>query len=97
MARRRRLARGAGPRLGFDVDEVPASATVQDTDLSVWHPMTFGTAGANATYNLHKLTKAFNETAASWTKATSTVSWTTPGGDYTSTALAGVTGLNNAQ
>jgi Disaggregatase related repeat/TGF-beta propeptide len=83
--------------LKFDTSAVPTSATVQEVEVSLWHPMTFGTQGANATYNLHKLTKAFNETAASWTKATSTVSWTTPGGDYTSTALAGVTGLNNAQ
>ncbi len=50
--------------LKFTTTAVPTSATVLDADLSLWHPMTFGTSGANATYNLHKLTRAFNETAA---------------------------------
>jgi hypothetical protein len=83
--------------LKFDTAQVPTSATVLDADLSVWHPMTFGTSGANATYNLHKLTRAFNETAASWNNATSTTAWTTPGGDYNATVLGSVTGLNNGE
>jgi Disaggregatase related repeat/TGF-beta propeptide len=81
----------------FDTSAVPTTATVQDVDVSLWHPMTFGTSGANATYNLHKLTKAFNEAAASWDNASATTPWTNKGGDYSATVLASVTGLNNAQ
>jgi RHS repeat-associated protein len=83
--------------LKFDASAVPATATVRDVEVSLWHPMTFGTQGANATYRLHKLTKAFSETAASWDNATSTTPWATKGGDFTSTILATVTGLNNAE
>jgi RHS repeat-associated protein len=82
----------------FDASAVPATtATVRDVEVSLWHPMTFGTQGANATYRLHKLTKAFSETAASWNNATSTTPWATKGGDFSSTILATVTGLNNAE
>jgi RHS repeat-associated protein len=81
----------------FDASAVPTTATVRDVEVSLWHPMTFGTQGANATYRLHKLTKAFSETAASWDNATSTTPWATKGGDFSSTILATVTGLNNAE
>jgi RHS repeat-associated protein len=83
--------------LKFDTSAVPTTATVLDADLSVWHPMVTGTAGANAIYNLHKLTKAFNETNATWNNAAASAPWTTPGGDFNATVLASVTGLNNAQ
>jgi RHS repeat-associated protein len=81
--------------LKFDTTTIPTNATVLDTDLSLWHPLVTGTAGANATYNLHKLTKAFDEATASWTWASPFVSWTSPGGDYSATTLGSVTGLNN--
>jgi RHS repeat-associated protein len=81
----------------FDASAVPTSATVQDVEVNLWHPITAGTNGTNGTYNLHKLTKAFNETAASWDKATSTTAWANKGGDYSATVLASVTGLNNGQ
>jgi RHS repeat-associated protein len=83
--------------LKFPTTAIPTSATVLDADVSVWHPMTFGTSGTNATYNLYKLTKAFDEATASWNNATSTTAWTTPGGDYSSTVLGSVTGLNNGE
>jgi hypothetical protein len=76
---------------------VPTTATVLEAELSLWHPIVVGTQGANATYNVHALTKAFNETAASWDNATSTVPWANKGGDFNATVLGGITGLNNAE
>ena len=80
----------------FDTSAVPTGARVLDSDVSLWDPgLGAGTAGAHATYNLHRLLKGFNETAATWNNATATTPWTNMGGDYSATTLGSVTGLNN--
>jgi RHS repeat-associated protein len=71
---------------------VPTTATVLDAELSLWHPMTFG--AGTATYNMHALTKAFNETAATWNNASATVAWTNKGGDFNATVLASLSGFS---
>jgi len=58
---------------------IPAGATVLDADLKLWKPLTFG---SGARFNLHALTRGFDETTATWNRASSGTAWSTPGGDY---------------
>ncbi|NUT32082.1 MAG: DNRLRE domain-containing protein [Hamadaea sp.] len=63
----------------FDTSGIPATARVSAAELGMWRVADNG----NATYlNVHALTRGFDEATASWNKASSAVSWTTPGGDY---------------
>jgi RHS repeat-associated protein len=63
---------------------IPAGATVLDADLKLWKPLTFG---SGARFNLHALTRGFDETTATWNRASSGTAWSTPGGDYSSTVV----------
>jgi trimeric autotransporter adhesin len=53
---------------------VPNGATIQSATLSLYK-----NTGAATTYGAYRLLKAWNETQATWTKATSTVNWSTAG------------------
>lgn len=62
------------------VSDIPANARVLDADLDMWgFTTTTGTAGA--VYEARGLTRDFDETAASWTKADATTPWGIAGGD----------------
>ena len=65
-----------------DINAIPAGVTVVDAELKLWKPMTFG---SGAVYDLHELTRDFDQTTATWLKANATTAWTKPGGDYTAT------------
>ncbi|MFE5988791.1 DNRLRE domain-containing protein [Streptomyces sp. NPDC056453] len=70
--------------LKFPTTSIPATATVLDSKLYMWGAET--TTGTNgAIYELHGLTKDFDETTATWNNATSTTPWTAPGGDFSGT------------
>ncbi|WUK21446.1 DNRLRE domain-containing protein [Streptomyces sp. NBC_00371] len=70
--------------LKFPTSSIPATATVLDSKLYMWGAET--TTGTNgAIYELHGLTKDFDETTATWNNATSTTPWTAPGGDFSGT------------
>ncbi|WP_308460799.1 DNRLRE domain-containing protein [Streptomyces sp. Ru71] len=70
--------------LKFTTSAIPTTATVLESRLFMWGAET--TTGTNgAVYELHGLTKDFNETQATWNNATSTTAWTTAGGDYSAT------------
>lgn len=70
--------------LKFDTSSIPSTATVLESRLFMWGAET--TTDTNgAIYELHGLTKDFNETQATWNNATSTTAWTTAGGDYSGT------------
>ncbi len=70
----------------FDTSPVPRSAEVYFTSLNL--DVSSADAGAaGTTLQAKALTRAFTASAATWTKATSTVNWTTAGGDVTSTGL----------
>ncbi|MGH3924989.1 MAG: DNRLRE domain-containing protein, partial [Pseudonocardiaceae bacterium] len=58
---------------------VPTGSKITNADLNLWKPLTFG---SGATFDLHALTRDFSETTATWSRASSTAAWTTPGGDY---------------
>jgi len=68
----------------FTTSGIPSTATVLNSTLFMWGAdTTTGTDGA--VYELHGLTKDFDETTATWNNATSTTAWTAPGGDYSAT------------
>ncbi|MGW0084406.1 golvesin C-terminal-like domain-containing protein [Streptomyces sp. NPDC003393] len=70
--------------LKFTTSAIPTTATVLESRLFMWGAeTTTGTDGA--IYELHGLTKDFNETQATWNNATSTTAWTTAGGDFSGT------------
>jgi YD repeat-containing protein len=77
------------PNLG---SAVPTGVTVVNADLMLWKPLTFG---SGQIFDLHALTRDFSETTATWTKASSTTSWTTPGGDYNLTRVDHVPTMTN--
>ncbi|MFJ9575462.1 DNRLRE domain-containing protein [Streptomyces sp. NPDC101191] len=75
--------------LKFPALGIPATARVLDAKVRLWSTQTAqDTAGA--VYELRPLTRDFDESAATWTKADAATSWTTPGGDFG--AVAGDTG-----
>jgi RHS repeat-associated protein len=62
------------------VSEIPSNARVLEAELNMWGFQTT-TDASGAIYEAHGLTRDFDEATASWTKASSTTSWTTAGGD----------------
>ncbi|RZB19448.1 DNRLRE domain-containing protein [Streptomyces sp. F001] len=62
------------------VSEIPSNARVLEAQLNMWGFQTT-TDSSGAIYEAHGLTRDFDEATASWTKAGSTTSWSTPGGD----------------
>ncbi|TMR06831.1 RHS repeat protein, partial [Nonomuraea turkmeniaca] len=71
---------------GDYASQIPAGAQIADAQLSLWQATA---TGSGASFTAHKLTKAFDE-AATWTSP-----WTTPGGDFTATALGSLNGLTD--
>ncbi|MEW2626097.1 DNRLRE domain-containing protein [Streptomyces sp. NPDC048106] len=72
---------------------IPATGRVLDATLRMWDTQTT-TDTDGAVYELRPLTRDFDETAT-WNKATSTTSWTTPGGDVGATVADTVAGVTN--
>ncbi|WP_415952536.1 DNRLRE domain-containing protein [Streptomyces sp. KLOTTS4A1] len=69
--------------LKFDTSDIPATATVLESRLFMWAAQTT-TDTDGAVYELHGLTRGFNETQATWNNAATGTAWTSPGGDYSS-------------
>ncbi|MGV9774294.1 DNRLRE domain-containing protein [Streptosporangium sp. NPDC003464] len=69
--------------------QIPADAQISEATLSLWAATA---TGSGTTFNAHRLTKGFDG-AATWTKADAATAWTTPGGDFTATALSGVSAV----
>jgi RHS repeat-associated protein len=68
----------------FTTSAIPTTATVLESRLFMWGAeTTTGTDGA--IYELHGLTRDFDEPTATWNNATSSTAWTTAGGDYSGT------------
>ncbi|WP_158887113.1 DNRLRE domain-containing protein [Amycolatopsis anabasis] len=72
------------PNLGL-----PAGARVVDTELGLWgFTSVMDGAIGTGTYELHGLTRDFDEAAASWNRAGPAAAWSAPGGDF-DPAIAG--------
>ncbi|WP_162606077.1 DNRLRE domain-containing protein, partial [Jiangella aurantiaca] len=74
-------------------DAIPAGATVQFATLRLWKPLTFG---SGATFDLHRVTRTWSETTATWNRASTWIPWTTPGGDYDPAVISSVPAMTNA-
>jgi RHS repeat-associated protein len=73
--------------------DIPTTAKVVDGRVALWSAGMTG--NAQAVYDAHGLTRDFDETTATWAKANSTTSWTTAGGDYTSTVAGSFSPITN--
>ncbi|MBC9731294.1 DNRLRE domain-containing protein, partial [Streptomyces sp. TRM68367] len=81
--------------LKFPTSSLPSSARVLSAQVQAMSTITTNSGGGSATYELHGLTKDFDEAAATWNNATSTTAWTTAGGDYSATVSDTVAGVSN--
>ncbi|MGA5026522.1 DNRLRE domain-containing protein [Streptomyces griseoincarnatus] len=66
--------------LKFPTTGIPSTATVINNRMFLWGAETT-TDTDGALYELHALTRDFNETQATWSNATSTITWSSAGGD----------------
>lgn len=81
--------------LKFPTTALPSTARVLDAQVRAFSTITTNTGGGSAVYELHGLTKDFDEAGATWNNAAATTAWTTAGGDYSATASDTVTGVTN--
>ena len=73
---------------------IPAGAQVTDAQLRMWTTNVYpGTV--SDVIDVHRLTRTFAETTATWNKADATTPWSTPGGDYDPAVLSSEGGLTN--
>jgi RHS repeat-associated protein len=81
--------------LKFPTTSLPSTARVIDAQFQAWSTITTNTGGGQATYELHALSRDFDEATATWNNATSTTAWTKAGGDYSGTVSDTVAGVTN--
>jgi RHS repeat-associated protein len=74
---------------------IPAGAQVVDAQLRMWNTSLFPGTDTDEWVDVYRVTRAWAETGASWSKANSTTSWTNPGGDFATPALSGFNGFTN--
>ncbi|KUF14694.1 sugar-binding protein [Streptomyces silvensis] len=70
--------------LKFPTGSVPSTATILESQLQMWGSETTSES-RGAVYELHALTRDFDEKRATWNKADATTAWTKAGGDYSGT------------
>ncbi len=70
--------------LKFDLSSL-AGLNITSATLSLYSFNPPQTTGSSGFYGLYPLTKAWTDSAVSWTTAASGVTWTTPGGDFAAT------------
>ncbi|MEU8609253.1 DNRLRE domain-containing protein [Actinoplanes sp. NPDC048791] len=70
---------------------LPTGTKVLSAKVGLWGAYSEGDGGA--TFNMHGLTRDFDEATGSWNKAAGSTAWTTPGGDYTAAASGSVTNI----
>ncbi|MFE3455772.1 DNRLRE domain-containing protein [Nonomuraea sp. NPDC059194] len=66
--------------------QIPADAQISEASLSLWQ--TTGT-GSGVSFDVHKLTKAFDE-SATWNSP-----WSSPGGDFDAAVLGSASGMTS--
>ncbi|WP_436969469.1 DNRLRE domain-containing protein [Actinacidiphila glaucinigra] len=81
--------------LKFPTTSLPATARVLSSQVQAFSTITTNTLGGSAVYELHGLTKDFDEATASWNNYTGTTAWTTAGGDYSATVSDTVAGVSS--
>src|SRR6266511_2327116 len=74
---------------------IPAAAQVVDAQLRMWNTYLSPGTVTTGKVDVHRLTRAFDETTATWNKANATPGWTTPGGDFDPVAESYFDGFTN--
>lgn len=75
-------------RAVFKIDDQSGGGTVTSVILKLWYGGYWEIDPDGLDVRVYRLTKTFDENYVSWDKRTQSGSWTTGGGDYTSTAYA---------
>jgi hypothetical protein len=70
--------------IGFDLSSIPSPSTILSSTLRLYETTTI----AGQTITLYRLTNSWVESQVKWSLRTSSLSWSTAGGDYQNTALA---------
>jgi RHS repeat-associated protein len=70
---------------------LPAGTRVLSAKVGLWGAYSEG--GTGATFQMHGLTRDFDEATASWNRASSSTAWSAAGGDYTAAATSSVTNI----
>lgn len=78
-----------------DLAEIPFGAQVIDAELRLWNVALLPGTVTDGKVDVHRLTRAFDETTATWNNAASGTPWTTPGGDYDPAAESYFDGFTN--
>ncbi|TDD15884.1 DNRLRE domain-containing protein, partial [Kribbella turkmenica] len=84
-------------RAVFEFDTAAITQGTRVTDARVELFSNYGSGIGQADFDLHALTRDFVEGQATWNQATSTIDWSTPGGDYEATNLGTVRPDDNPQ
>lgn len=75
----------------YDLSLIPAGATINSVTASLTPYQADGSSlNANFTLNLQQLSTPFVESQATWNNAATSTLWTTPGGDFSGTALSSI-------
>ncbi|HYE60017.1 MAG TPA: fibronectin type III domain-containing protein [Candidatus Kapabacteria bacterium] len=69
----------------FDLSFIPASSTITAATLKLYQSSFAGTPNSQ---HVHRLTRDWTESGVTWNRYDGTNSWTTVGGDYSSTVTA---------
>nr|WP_246220888.1 DNRLRE domain-containing protein [Phytoactinopolyspora mesophila] len=73
-------------------DAIPDTATVVGGQLQLWTAHSFG---GGASFDAHRLTRGFEQTEATWQRATSGSAWSNDGGDFDPQVAATVAAIPN--
>lgn len=79
--------------LKFDLSAIPAATTIVSADLNLWFTSTNSSSPINI--DLQKVTKAWKENEATWSKSDASTRWTFAGGDYAGTKLSTVPSITS--
>jgi RHS repeat-associated protein len=79
----------------FDTSSIKQGTKVTDARVELFS--NYGSGSGRADFDLFGLNRDFVETEATWNQATSTINWTTAGGDYDPALLGSVHPDGNAQ
>ena len=71
--------------LRFDMAAIPSGAKILEATLSLYHQSGSGT---DQPVSAHRILSPWSEDTVTWNSRESGTSWTTPGGDFDSTAIA---------
>src|SRR3989338_2496935 len=69
----------------FDLSVIPTGAMISSASLDLREATTYG---STRTIALHRVTRSWVESEATWNRAVTGTNWTTVGGDFSSTATA---------